>query len=1523
MIVTLLNQKSMYTLSLPEKVKGQYWITEEEENGEKNNVMEVEGVNGKWRLKSNQLACVLTEEGKACKYHELQDYDICQVAMLRDGRSVYIMTEPDTQDRRIYTKYRVRYTEVELEIGRGEENDIIYREDSVSHINARLTYTSGKWKVTDENSTNGTYRNNQKLTGTCELQYGDVIYIMGLKIIVARDLLAINNPDQKVEVNHNLLIEHENPLIEVMEEDDIDVLPAEYYYRSPRFRREIEEKKITVDAPPASYKREEMPLLMVLGPSMTMGIASITMAAFSVYNAVKNGNVASSIPSMVMSLSMLLGTVLWPIVSKRYEKRRNEEKENLRIQKYTAYLSNITQQIEREVERQRAIVEENNQDAGYWARVIKEKSHKLWERSIRQEDFLHIRVGIGEMEAQIRFLYQERKFTMDDDDLHDRMFSICENKPHLTNVPIGISLVKDNIFGIVGKESNVYEFLNGILLQLVGAYGYDELKLVFLLNEGQERELQFIRRLPHVWSNDGRIRLIATNYAETKEVSSYIEQELERRRETHREKAEDMLPYYIIFSLDKKLSDRTEVLKKLYKDRNHVNMSIVCIGDQLRKLPKECMKIIELEGNRANIYDRNDITGRRYPVVPDYYMGCDMDEVVSCLANTQLDLTEEAFNLPKMITFLEMYGVGKIEHLNAEIRWKENNPVKSLEAPIGIDTMGELFKLDLHEKFHGPHGLVAGMTGSGKSEFIMTLILSLALNYHPNEVAFVLIDYKGGGMAKAFEKLPHTAGIITNLDGAAVKRSLVSIQSELKRRQAIFSEAGKAIGESNIDIYAYQKLYRQGRVKQPLPHLLIISDEFAELKTQQPEFMEQLISAARIGRSLGVHLILATQKPAGVVDDQIWSNSKFRICLKVQDRADSMDMLKRPDAAELSDTGRFYLQVGYNELFELGQSAWAGAPYVPSERVEKKRDTSVELLDRCGNSLFIQKIEQNSIAQTPKKQLDEITEYLARVAQEENVKIQQLWLAPIAAKIYVENLRKKYEHKEYAYMLNPIIGEYDDPMRQRQCLLTLPLSSEGNAIIYGTAGNGKTTFLTTMLYSLVSSHTPDELKIYILDFSSETLRAFSKVPHVGDVLVAGEDEKLGNMFKLLEREITKRKQLCAEYGGDYASYIAGGKTDMPNIVIAINNYAGFAETYEEFEEYIQYQSREGIKYGIYYILTALSTNAIRYRLQQNFKQMFVLQMNDEGEYSSVLGSTGGMVPTKYKGRGLFKTDIVYEFQTAYVDEPEHVFDCIRNYARRLVEYYGERSSEIPVLPEWVTVDAFKEGVTLQRIPIGIAKESVQTQYLNMEENPVAVLTGNNVRDIDRTIIGITETLVELDDIELTLIDGSRRMMEGEVGCTLIQSDYEAAIVDIFQTILQRNNYYKECQGVLPEGDEYEEKIIILHCFSDIRQELSDDAIDKIKVAMDKNTPEYHVRFLISDTVDNLYRYSREAWYKRYNADNGGIYVGNGITDQYTIVVNGSNAELKQAVEPGFGYLVRNGEAMLIKLIVSRKEAEDE
>lgn len=314
----------------------------------------------------------------------------------------------------------------------------------------------------------------------------------------------------------------------------------------------------------------------------------------------------------------------------------------------------------------------------------------------------------------------------------------------------------------------------------------------------------------------------------------------------------------------------------------------------------------------------------------------------------------------------------------------KNNSIISLQAPVGVDTSGRKIILDIHEKFHGPHGLIAGSTGSGKSEFIITYILSLAVNYSPEDVAFVLIDYKGGGLAGAFQKgnvkLPHIVGTITNIDTVGLQRSLASIQSELRRRQVKFNQAREKTAEGTIDIYKYQKLYHEGIVDEPIPHLLIICDEFAELKQQQEDFMDELMSVSRIGRSLGVHLILATQKPAGIVNDQIRSNSRFAVCLKVQDKEDSMDVIKRPDAARLKHIGQFYLQVGNDEYFVFGQAAWAEAQYFPSNIARKNENNSITFISNIGTvKKEVEDSEQKTL-ESHGEQLINIVKYIYELA---------------------------------------------------------------------------------------------------------------------------------------------------------------------------------------------------------------------------------------------------------------------------------------------------------------------------------------------------------------------------------------------------------------------------------------------------------------------------------------------------------------------------------------------------------------
>ena len=1517
MIVTTISKSHINSISLPEKIKGQFWLYETLNTGVER-LVNIEGISDEWIMKSTRQVKILDSHNNALKNTAISPQGI-YVLGTSDGEKVFVFTEPITEDRQIFTKYLVK-DDIDLTIGRTEQNDVYYPNKVVSSKHAILSYRGGKWFIQDTNSTNGTFVNGTRAT-KMKLDVGDTVFIMGLKIVIGKNIIAFNNPDGQVQISSKLKRFVNQTVAPVDEEDEYELADKEYFYRSPRFKRDIETATFKIDSPPTSPISEEMPWLLVMGSSMAMGMMSLV----TLISAIASMNITS----MVMGGSMLLGTVLLPTITKSYEKKHRHKKEALRQKKYREYLDRITVQINEACQLQEEILNENHVTIQECEKRIRDTQRNLWERGLGQNDFLRVRVGNGEGVLDAEISYSERKFSLDDDNLQEELYTLCEKDKPLHNIPITYSLFENHISGVIGERKQVVEFAKGLIIQLAALYSYDEVKFVFLFDKEEEDKFGFVKWLPHVWSDDNKFRFIATNANEVKEVSAYFEHVIENREQINDADMEDVKPYFIFFSMSKTLATRAEMMKKVLAKKENIHMSIVTFYDELRNLPKECSMVVELDGASGKLFDKNDISGKITEFSPDINLSQNPMELSVALANTSLDTTATNFQLPGMITFMELFGVGNVEHLNVLTRWRENDPTKSLQAAVGVDTYGETFMLDLHEKFHGPHGLVAGMTGSGKSEFIITYILSLAVNYHPEEVAFILIDYKGGGMAKSFENLPHTAGIITNLDGSAIKRSLVSIESELKRRQAIFAEASKKVGVSNIDIYKYQKLYREGTVTEPLQHLFIISDEFAELKTQQPEFMTQLVSAARIGRSLGVHLILATQKPSGVVDDQIWSNSKFRVCLKVQERADSMDMLKRPDAAELTDTGRFYLQVGYNELFELGQSAWSGASYYPSDRVVKEKDNSVVVIDTNGHAIKQVKIDKKrSLSKNAKKQLDVITEYIRSIAEDEGIKIKPLWLDPIPALILLDQVKEKYKTSTEKFILNPVIGEYDDPAHQRQCVLRLPLSKDGNTVIYGVAGSGKTTFLNGMIYSLIKEHTPDEVNLYILDFASETLRAFAKAPHVGDVILSYEAEKVSNLFKMLQAEIEKRKKLFADYGGDYASYIKSSGKTLPSIVVAINNFAAFTETYEEKEEAVSYLSREGTKYGVYFVLTALGTGAVRFRLLQNFKQLLVLQLNDETDYSSVVGKTDGLFPSKFKGRGLIKGDELYEFQLASLTADEVPFSFIQETCKELAEKWeGETARKIPILPDKVNVDFLSEYVDANKklnIPVGVEKNSLNVHYYPFHTAYINMImsSGLEYQGFVSDLVTLVGSATELNGIVFDM----PKIVAGTTGAMSVYTtakDCEDQIAKLFELVLYRNNTYKEALESGEKVDDFEHLFVVINALSMLKDALSDQGKEKLSLILEKGTKEYNINIVIAEQVKNISSVSFEKWYKANVSPSDGLWIGNGITEQYQMKANKTTSEMHEDITPEFGYSLIKGKCVKLKLLNNRAEEEED
>jgi|LAHS01.1.fsa_nt_gb hypothetical protein len=347
-------------------------------------------------------------------------------------------------------------------------------------------------------------------------------------------------------------------------------------------------------------------------------------------------------------------------------------------------------------------------------------------------------------------------------------------------------------------------------------------------------------------------------------------------------------------------------------------------------------------------------------------------------------------------SFLDLYHVSYTKDLNVKERWNQCSDSRSRTAIIGLDEKGESILLDLSEEKNGPHGLIAGTTGSGKSELILTMLLSLMVNYSPQDVQIAFIDFKGGSALNAFEVegklLPHIVGTMSNLDLHNTERVLYALKNECILRQKRFREAGLQYHVSIMNLYDYRILQGKQKELPPMADLFLIVDEFAELKAQSYEMLNQLISISRIGRSLGIHLILSTQKPAGVVNDQIWSNSRFKICLKVSEKQDSIEILHSPDAIELKQPGQFILECdGTRRKGICGYSGYR----------KSRQKLTLHILDSDGRKID----DYASYGEFAEPQILEVCREIDNAGKE--CRVQKLWLDPIKKCHWQQLLKEK------------------------------------------------------------------------------------------------------------------------------------------------------------------------------------------------------------------------------------------------------------------------------------------------------------------------------------------------------------------------------------------------------------------------------------------------------------------------------------------------------------------------------------
>lgn len=1229
-----------------------------------------------------------------------------------------------------------------IKIGGSSDSNIRFRDIYLGNDSMILENTNGKVILYDCGSQYGVFVNGVKIDESSELHDLDFFSIVGFSFYYKEGKLYTSS-ESSMTING-------------LTGEKVEMQSTHYKYpkfiRNSRVQYIIPEEDIEIQQAAQKPSKPKKNIVMSLIPSIVMLALTIVLrgiigggGTFVIYSAVS------------MGLGVIMSIVSFIQEGKNYKKECRE-----RIVAYNEYIDEKKQIIEtsrtNEI-RIRNLIYESLENS---IEEVDSFGKRLFEKTPGDKDFLQIYLGKGRIESVNPVKYNKQEFIDPEDVLATIPEDVANCYRYIEDAPI-ISDFKESCgIGIVGSKTVLEQILKNITLDISIRHFYNEVKMVYILSDEYILKMQWVRWLRNVDNQKLDVRNIVCDEESRNLILEDLYFILSARDSAFAANKDTVFKeQYVVFVTDAPSISKHPVSKYINNCADY-GFTFVFLEEYEELLPQGCTEIIRIQDEESGCILKSEngdiVTEFLFPSVSDEIA----ENVALKLGAIFVDEVSLEGELTKNITMFELLGILAVEDIDLDKRWQSSQVYKSLAAPIGVKIKNQKIYLDISDRAdaHGPHGLVAGTTGSGKSEILQTYILSIATLYHPYEVGFVIIDFKGGGMANQFKNLPHLIGTITNIDGREIDRSLLSIKAELVKRQEMFSESGVN------HISEYIKLYKDGKVSKPMPHLIMIVDEFAELKQEYPDFMKELISAARIGRTLGIHLILATQKPAGVVDAQIWSNSKFKLCLKVQTKEDSAEVIKTPLAAEIVEPGRAYFQVGNNEIFELFQSAYSGA-IVPEGNENNEKIYAVYEKNFWGKKTLKYTNKKARTSENAVSQLQAIVDYVNDYCDRKGIdKLPGICLPSLKDKISTDELLYASDIKEG---ISVPIGIFDDPEQQRQGEVDIDVSKD-NIYIVGSAQMGKTVMLQTLVYGLIRKYTPQQVNIYLIDCGSMVLRIFEDSVHVGGVIVPNEEEKCKNLFKLLNGFVIQRKKVFSDKGvGNYTAYLEGGYTDMPMVVVVIDNMAAFKEYFPGQADDINVLAREAQGVGISFVVTATASNALNYRTQANFGRKFVFNCNDNNEYSAVFGHCK-TTPKENAGRGLYMREKrILEYQAAMFGKSKKEAER----SQELKEFIAERNNactakaaKIPMIPEKLSLgEVMRENMAAFRtkgvIPIGMDFNTVALTFINLSSSGSLALLGD-IESRDAFVANfmkmISQTVV-FHNIEAFVIDDKSRKLK--------------------------------------------------------------------------------------------------------------------------------------------------------------------
>lgn len=1293
--------------------------------------------------------------------------------------------------------YAIPY-ECQIHIGRSKKNDIVLNESYVSRNHLLITAEKGRIRIEDLESTYGTYLNGSPVKKAM-LKSGDEIDICDLRMICKENRLYFYNLHETPEFKYQKETNHPGMATNIVSTRK----GYPIYHRSPRIRESLPVDEVRLSHLPnkpqkfSIRKANFLPLLS----SGAMAGASIAMSTFS--------------PAMLAMRAAMMISPVGSLIGNSNKKARKmlmvEEEE--RFRKYADYIAGEKAHIRAIGEKQREITNQENPAPEICETILNKMSTSLWERTATDSDFLQVRMGAGyaPLCVEVKPPTDVNDFHMERDELEELTDRIIQETHLVDDVPARLDLLKYSSVGVIGNRRKVTDLLKNLLVSLSTLHFFRDVRIVGVFDPEEEEEWKSMRWLPHIWDDELQTRYLSfdpltaesfesatlsgekdhvDSYAKFREkVNSILAERKDPDFQAKWKNGMSPVPHYIFLFASRK---KTECfLPMLSENDPAMGISTIFLYDEQYYLPNFCQYIVNVD----DPYDDRTATAF-YKYRADEKMWFTMDPPIPqrkfdvfCRQMSAIEAEDAAARgqIPSSLTFLQCMDVNRVRDLNVLERWKKNDSAVNITAPLGEGEGGKLFSLSLHR--HCSHGLVAGMTGSGKSELLISWLLSIACNYQPEDVSFVVIDYKGGSTAYALEKLPHVCGIITDV-GSGIDRCMQSLEYELRRREDIFASVGAK------DIKEYIKGHHKGEFQEAVPRLLIVFDEFKELIKERPVVKKMVDSIAAKGSSLGVHLILATQSPADAVDEGTWNNTQYQICMKVQNAAASKVMIHEPDAAMITQAGRAYVRVGTSEkaeTFALIQSAWSGAPYR-----ENKEQGALEVRYVTMDGSRIKTVEENHTRfVSDKKEIEAVIAYIAKTAQAAGIEKQPSpWKTELPdlfswKKLPVEGSfdGEKWEMTEAPWLSVPV-GIFDRPELQMQGVQYMDFLKEGNFGVFGSSQTGKTSLLRTIATSLCRMYSPRDIHLYII----ADMAGMEAFPQVGGVVGSGQEEKLGKLINMLISFLEERRKIFNQERVDsLKAYRELVSEEMPAVFVLIDRFSGILESNQDYKDVFVRLFSEGPSKGIYFVYTGVNNTGVPYKLTANVSGAISFMQADRSEYSTLIGQVRDTRLPNRVGNALIKVNQeLINFQKAMYEPGENDKEremALKAEAESMTEAWrGKPALKIPVLPESISVKSMADlSGSEQGIAVGLDTESIEAVYVKPGETTAMAVTGRVGCGKSTMLQRIGQMVLEVDENTLLYcLDTEKKSLAKlqEKGTAYARLSEVEKVQDVFAQILK-------------------------------------------------------------------------------------------------------------------------------------------